>query len=621
MRRVPRTLTRIDDEGAKTRGKLCVRWEIECSGASGASGVVGAGNERDYIVLTRIDTPTVDVHLYSDMEWVDGKASGRLELPLPKETSKNATSDQHSSDDMFEFRYVAEAVAWGIRRDVVVARSEPFNPFEAVAVSVPVAPNQTLLLPFAPPVDLKYLLEKRMNISCFQLFVHRPVESVGAVPRGTPRPPIPSPTHVRLQLDARHAPELICNRKSLKLTFTARGALHSLDISFADCEIDPRKCTVHAEERHWSMRLPFYFGGSESKQREVGVWKRPQAVELNRDCMLNMACAFCEGPIIDSSRGSSALARVSEAPSAYWAELSDFWFCLRGDAETRLQELKGGRLEAGDDSMASGGAADVPLRENSVVVGKADIVLRWEDVDLGLDNSLMLVDVGGRRTATALISKPAAAAAAAAAAAEEEEDCEGGRRRQWLNKPRCVEGDACGDFLTSIGANTSELPVAGVVLCKRCRAPMGTSHARSDKTTAIRLWKWRMTSVAEDGCELLGGEIYTAESVIGNAVLDALERKGGRGRTFLVEGFEIVSSAFGNGMEGVVVGKGSGAVLTVLSAEEEVKWGGGEEGFGPRKTPGSLRPVIRVLWELVQVEAYVKSIAEGKLRLNLKEFW
>jgi len=298
---------------------------------------------------------------------------------------------------------------------------------------------------------------------------------------------------------------------------------------------------------------------------------------------------------------------VSEAPSAYWAELSDFWFCLRGDAENRLQELKGGRSGESRDGVGSGGAADVPIRKNSVVVGKADVLLRWEDMDLGLDKSLMIVEVGIDRSITVVSEQ--------AAALEEErdgkkEDFKEIGRRQKLDINGCVEGDACGSFSAIIGANTSWLPVAGVVLCKRCRAPMGTSHVRSDGTTAMRLWKWRMTSVTEDGRELFGGEIYTAESVIGHAVLDTLERKGARGRTFLVEGFEIVSNEFGGDREGVVIGKGNGIVLTVLSVEEEVKWSGGKERYGPRKSTEILRPVIRVLWELVQVDEEAESASQ-----------
>eukprot|EP00946_MAST-07B_sp_MAST-7B-sp1_P002856 g2856.t1 len=496
---VPRTLTRIYADDTKRQGKLYVRWNIDDVDVGANTGVVGAGNERDYIVLTRSTTPIADVHSYVEMDWVDGKLSGVLEFSVPKTSKINGKASHHNPDGMYEFRYIAETVAWGLQRDVAIARSAPFNPFtldSASAVSLPApAIRSAQMFPYAPPVKLQYLLEKRTNISCFQLFVHRPVACVGTVPKGTPLPPIPSPVHVRLHLDASHNPELVCERKKLKLAFSAQGSHHSLEISFADCEIDPRKCTVRAEENHWSMRLPFYFGGSETNHRDSGIWKRPQAIELNTNCILSMACAFCEGPIIG---GEKTLTRVSEAPSAFWSELSDFWFCLRGDAENRLQELKGG-IGATDDNVASGGVVDVPIRENSAVVGKADVILRWEDRSLGLEENLTVVDIAGAHSKVPTTNSSSAA------------EMQGNSASRLNNRFGCVEGDMCGEFLTGVGAKMLELPV----------------------------------------------------------------------------------------VEGVSTGDGDGIKLTVLSAEEELKWG-----------------VIRVLWEQVEVKTCVNN-ETGEIGANV----
>ena len=336
---------------------------------------------------------------------------------------------------LYEFRYVAESIAWKIKVDTVVYVSEsftvgnvkeetkketssktdavtsvtsqppsknrygvtptPVTPKPAPYVNSPwsIAPIKPQTMdalteagPSLPPnmmaatkkksnssIPLTYLLEKRNNISCYQLFIHRPIHVVGDVSNDAKLPPVPSPPHVRLHLDLQHQPSLICRRNFLSLTFynNENGAIeYSVSIPFNNCQIDPKKSTFAALPGHWSFRLPFYFGGSETDVgRDHPRHRLPRSGELTVDAMSTVRCGFCEEDMFDVK----GMRRVTRAPSPYWSELSDYWFCLKEQASTRLEELS-----------AHGG--DYPIAHNDVVNDRVSLLAILESDGLGLQD-------------------------------------------------------------------------------------------------------------------------------------------------------------------------------------------------------------------------------------------
>ena len=204
---VPRTLTRIYADDTKRQGKLYVRWNIDDVDVGANTGVVGEGNERDYIVLTRSTTPIADVHSYVEMDWVDASCQGFLSS-VPKTSKINGKASHHNPDGMYEFRYITEPLHGDYSVMLPLRDQHHSNPFtldSATLFHCQHLPSDLHKCSHAPPVKLQYLLEKRANISCFALVHH--TACIGPVPKGTPLPFLP--VHVRLHLDASHNPELV----------------------------------------------------------------------------------------------------------------------------------------------------------------------------------------------------------------------------------------------------------------------------------------------------------------------------------------------------------------------------------------------------------------------------
>ena len=404
--------------------------------------ILVGGSERDYIVLTHTDTPLDNVHVYESMEWLElpegtqeeeeeeeeSNGGGEFGFTPTKLTAVDDTSSQYvdgivsflapKKHGTYQFRYVAETIAWGLKEDTIVfvsenvvvgpsekkeeKKEEKKQKEEMEAPLPPVSTSPTPLMrpspptsstlpqtmssmgPILPPhmsskwkgqtVRLSYLLEKRTNISCFQLFVHRPTDIVGDVKPGTPPPPVPSPPHVRLRLSERYQPLLSCDRDALTFYFydVTLTTKYILNINFQHCNIDPRKSTFTAQSGHWSFRMPFYYVGSESDvDRESPEHRLPRKQEVTTDMISKVRCKFCEEEIFSTF----GLKRVTRAPSQYWSELADYWFCLKEQAAPRLVELS-----------AYGG--EYPIAINDVVIDRCSLLSIYESDGLCLEKSV-----------------------------------------------------------------------------------------------------------------------------------------------------------------------------------------------------------------------------------------
>jgi peptidylprolyl isomerase len=418
------------------------------------------GSERDYIILCREDIPHNIAHQYVSMEWLDlsGKdsgeevreeeeedVSGNSEFGLtpaksgfanisasPTSNVTNVTPPRSflegvlkfpvpKKDGKYNFRFIAESVAWGLSEDTMIHVTNTFDvdnnnnvgnnvdgsqkkKYIEIVAPAPVSPvggfaasasqpesMSKLLGPPLPPSmqattdsanqkikRLSYLLEKRTQISCYQLFVHRPTSVVGEVPLNTPAPPVPSPAHVRLRLDLKFKPILTCTRSEITLSFLneAGDIKYLVEIPFSDCNIDPKKSTFTALNNHWSFRLPFYFGGSEMDvDREHPTYRLPRRGEVSKKAISSVRCKFCENNLFTNMEG---VKRVTCAPSQYWSELSDYWFCLKEQATQRLEALS-----------AHGGK--YPIAMNDVVIDQCSLLCIFESSSLDLKDKINIL--------------------------------------------------------------------------------------------------------------------------------------------------------------------------------------------------------------------------------------
>ena len=441
--------------------QVLLKWCVEGNDVADAVG----GSERDYIVLCQQDVLTEHTHIYESMEWLeiddnedcDEEEEGEFGRTPTKGRGEEDVGKEHlegmlrfatpKKDGAYEFRYVAESVAWNLTVDTVVHVSAPFllgktisnnihkeqkeekkkhtstastTSTTSTAPTAPTAPTAFMASPelvrglmgvakpqtmdklteAGPPLppdmaaaatknklpttQLTYLLEKRNNISCYQLFIHRPIHAVGDVPVGSKPPPVPSPPDVRLHIDAKYHPSLVCQRDSLSLTFFDEfgASMYHTTISFGECPIDPKKSTFSSLPGHWSFRLPFYFGGSETDvDREHPRHRLPKPGELTIQAMSTVRCGFCEEDMFQIS----GMRRVTRAPSPYWSELSDYWFCLKEQASPRLKELS-----------AHGG--DYPIAHNDVVNDRVSILSILESDGLDLQNRVIALPLEAKTT-------------------------------------------------------------------------------------------------------------------------------------------------------------------------------------------------------------------------------
>jgi hypothetical protein len=118
--------------------------------------------------------------------------------------------------------------------------------------------------------------------------------------------------------------------------------------------------------------MPFYYVGSESDvDRESPEHRLPRKQEVTSTTISKVRCKFCEEEIFSTS----GLRRVTRAPSQYWSELADYWFCLKEQAAPRLVELS-----------AHGG--EYPIALNDVVIDRCSLLSIYESDGLCLEKSV-----------------------------------------------------------------------------------------------------------------------------------------------------------------------------------------------------------------------------------------
>ena len=107
------------------------------------------------------------------------------------------------------------------------------------------------------------------------------------------------------------------------------------------CEIDPDKCTMDSVDKHWVLRLPFYYPGNEKRCDRLYLSKDIESSEIEfftrkRDAASNaMHCHKCNNELVRNA----SIRNAKKCPSSAFSYMMEHWYCLQQQGAERLQRL------------------------------------------------------------------------------------------------------------------------------------------------------------------------------------------------------------------------------------------------------------------------------------------
>ena len=194
-------------------------------------------------------------------------------------------------------------------------------------------------------VKLRYWMEQQVNINVYRVYVERPSELTdanlteillcGAANKSSVGIIEKTGTTITNQV-------LDFNRKHLNISFRVDGKrTYGLKIDFSMCEIDPDKCTMDSVDKHWVLRLPFYYPGNEKRCDRLYLSKDIESSEIEfftrkRDAASNaMHCHKCNNELVRNA----SIRNAKKCPSSAFSYMMEHWYCLQQQGAERLQRL------------------------------------------------------------------------------------------------------------------------------------------------------------------------------------------------------------------------------------------------------------------------------------------
>lgn len=189
-------------------------------------------------------------------------------------------------------------------------------------------------------------MEQQVNINVYRVYVERPPELTDAnlteillcgVTSNSSIVGISDKNGVKITDQV-----LDFNRKYLNISFRVDCTrTYGLKIDFSKCEIDPDKCTMDSVDKHWVLRLPFYYPGHEKRCDRLYLSKEIENSEIeffsrkNTTASNALHCHKCNTELVRNA----SIRNAKKCPSSAFSYMMEHWYCLQQQGAERLQRL------------------------------------------------------------------------------------------------------------------------------------------------------------------------------------------------------------------------------------------------------------------------------------------